>query len=165
MSSSIEFDQSLKDVLAGLDSLPIKIQTNLVRGALRAAAKPILEAAREAVPVKSGALRASIRVTTGVDRRTGTIKASIKAGGKSKLGNAYYAHMVEFGTKRHLIKGPVMIGGRLFLNINHPGAQQSPFMRPAFDSAGQASVDAYGAYITKRMPDLLSKFAVVDDGD
>jgi HK97 gp10 family phage protein len=163
--ASIEFDQSLKAVMANLEKLKFKDQKNLIRGAARAAAKPILDDARQNVPVESGALRDSIRISTGFDRKTGEVIASIKAGGKTSKGDAYYAHMVEYGTNRHLIKGPVLIGGRLFLNIDHPGTSAQPFMRPAFDKAGQASVDAYSDYIKKRLPILLAKNGIILDGD
>lgn len=160
--SSIEFDASLKAVLDQLDKLPAKFEANLVRGALRAAAKPILDDARSRVPVKTGALRDSLRISSAIKKRAGEISASVKAGGGK--GRVYYAHMVESGVAQHIIEGPVAIGGRVFKNVPHPGFVGRGFMRAAFDNAGQASIDAYGAYIRKNLPKMLAK-AGVTDGD
>ena len=112
------FDESLKKVLAELDKLPAKIETNVARAAIRAAAKPFLDAARENAPVSSGRLRDSIRISSNTDKRGGMLTASVKAGRTTTkaqrakgVQDAYYAYMVEFGTKPHLIKGPVKLGG------------------------------------------------------
>lgn len=151
------FDESLRAVLAELDKLPAKIEQNVARGALRAAAKPMLDAARANVPVQSGALRDSIRISSNIDRRAGEIRTSVKAGGKTKSGDAYYAHMVEFGTKAHTIKGPVLLNGRWYRNIKHPGSRSRGFMRRAFDASGDAVLAAYAEYMRRRIPKELGK--------
>lgn len=178
------FDKSLKDVLAALDNLPAKIEANIARGALRAAAKPLLDAAKENVPIKSGALRDSIRISSSVDRKAGEIRTAVKVGGKTKKGDAYYAHMVEFGTgpfyegsgrtigKPYIIRGKnddgteakasakrraLKFGSTLVAQVTHPGIRASGFMRRAFDSSGDAVVAAYADYMRKRIPKELAK--------
>lgn len=158
------FDESLKKVLAELDKLPAKIETNVARAAIRAAAKPFLDAARENAPVSSGRLRDSIRISSNTDKRGGMLTASVKAGRTTTkaqrakgVQDAYYAYMVEFGTKPHLIKGPVKLGGQWYKNIHHPGSPPSGFMRRAFDSRQKASFDAYADYMRKRIPKELAK--------
>ncbi len=182
--SEFVFDDSLKLVLAELDKLPAKIEQRVVRGALRAAAKPMLEAARTNVPIKSGALRDSIRLSSSVDRRAGEIVVQVKAGGKTKRGDPYYAHMIEFGTasfyrgagrtvgKPYIIRGKnadgseaktskkrgaLKIGNTLVSQVMHPGIRPSGFMRRAFDTSGQAVIDAYAEYMRKRIPVELGK--------
>ncbi|MBW8067165.1 MAG: hypothetical protein GJU73_06940 [Ferrovum sp.] len=101
--------KGLSELQKLLDELPARIEANVVRGGLRAAARVIRDEARRLCPVgenlpkghKSGALRDSIRVS--MSSKHGAITASIKAGGKN---NVYYAHMVEYGTAHHLIMGP-----------------------------------------------------------
>ena len=90
----------LKELDAALQDLPAKIEKNVLRGAMRAGAKVMLDAARQQVPVKTGALRDSLTLKSGYQRGrvTGTVRA-----GNSK---AYYAHMVELGTARHLLARP-----------------------------------------------------------
>ena len=162
-----EFDASLKAVLAELDKLPVRVEANLSRGALRAAAKPMFETARERVPVKSGALKDTIRLSSAIKKKTGEIVVRIVAGSrvsggsaKGKTGadrGAFYAHIVEFGAAAHTIKGPVVIGGKTYRNIKHPGARASPFMRPAFDTSDQRSVDAFAEYMKKNIEKALAK--------
>jgi HK97 gp10 family phage protein len=124
-----------------------------MRGALRAGAKVIEAEAKANVPVKSGVLRDSIRVSARLKGRT--VTASIKAGGKTKSGDAFYAKFVEFGTAAHAIKGRnggwLSFGGLFAKSIQHPGMQAKPFMRPALDAKASDAVVAVGNYIKKRL--------------
>lgn len=143
-----------------IDKFPVKFAANIVRGGMRAGAKPISAAAKDGVPIGEpsrkgarlyklyqGALRDSIRVSSRIGTRAGIITASVKAGGNVKKTGAkvFYAHMIEFGTRPHSLsrngKG----------KINHPGVSPRPFMRPALDANASAAVVAVGEYIKKRL--------------
>lgn len=132
-----------------MGELPLKLERNVVRGALRAGSKVFLQEARRRVPVKTGALRKSIRIS--VRRIKGQLVATTKAGNQQ----AFYAHMVEFGTGAHVIKASkakaLDVGGHPVRSVRHPGAHAQPFMRPAFDLGARGAVDAYAAYIRKRL--------------
>ena len=137
-----------------LDQLPVKLEKNILRGAMRAGAKEQLAEARLQVPIESGgkhpgALRDSLRIKTSA--RRGVVKATVTAG--SKL--AFYARFVEFGTAAHFIKPKarksLFFAGIMAEVINHPGAKKRPFMRPALDLSAQKAVDAVGAYIRTRL--------------
>ena len=145
----------LADLQKFLDQLPAKMEANIMRGALRAGMKPVLEAARQNAPVGepsetnmrkykvyAGALRDSIRLSARIDRRNRQVVASVKAGGKSKKTGAdvFYSNMVEFGTRQHIIGGGT-----------HPGVAGRPFMRAALDSQAQNAVVAAAEYIKKRL--------------
>lgn len=146
--------KGLAELQTFLDQLPAKMEANVLRGALRAGAKPILEAAKSSAPVGepsetnriryklyAGALRDSIRISGRIDKRNGKVTASVKAGGKTKSGaDVFYANMVEFGTKPHVIG-----------DGTHPGVQAKPFMRPALDAQSGAAIVAVGEYIKKRL--------------
>lgn len=174
----------LADLQKFLDTLPAKIERNVLRGALRAGAKVIEAQAKARAPVGqpssenkrlyggyAGALRDSIRVTTRI--KGGRVTASIKAGGKNSKTKAdvYYAHMVEFGTSAHNIAAH--IGGWLsFMNIfvksvNHPGAKPHPFMRPALDSQASNAVVAAADYMKQRLQSQhgIDTSSVVIEGD
>lgn len=162
----------LKKVLEGL---PAKLEANIMRGALRAGAKVIATQAKALVPVgapndrnavryggRPGLLRDSIRIGTKIDRKSGSVLATVSAGGKVKGGDAYYAHMVEWGTRPHIIKirvpnGNSAKGGQpkswTTLTLQHPGARAQPFMRPALDATSTAAVEAVREYIRKRLAD------------
>jgi HK97 gp10 family phage protein len=143
-----ELDRMLKE-------LPAKLEGTVVRGGLRAGATVLQKAARELAPVRTGKLRESIKVSTGI--RNGRVYARVRAGGK----DAYYAHMVEFGTAAHVIQGKrggwLNIGGRWALKVNHPGAMMMPFMRTAVDGFQGDAVDAMAAYLRERTPREIAK--------
>jgi len=158
----------LSELQAFLNQLPAKMEQNVMRGALRAGAAPILAAAKQLCPVGppsaegvrlyghyQGALRDSIRMS--VKAKKGRVTASVKAGGKTKRGaDVWYAHLIEFtGAAPHVITakkgGALGFAGGLYKKVNHPGMRAQPFLRPALDQQSQAAVQAAGEYIKKRL--------------
>jgi len=132
-----------------LQQLPVKVEKNILRAALRAGGIVFREEARDNVPVEDGDLKASIRVTTRMKR--GTIYASVKAGGR----RAPHWHWVEFGTKPHKIKAKkqkaLAFGGNIARVVDHPGARPKPYMRPALDAKSTAAIAAVAAKIRERL--------------
>ena len=143
----------LRELQSFLDTLSPKIEKNILRGALRSGAKVIESEAKANVPVKDGVLRDSIRVTGRLKGHT--VTASIKAGGKTKSGDAFYARFVEYGTAAHVINGRnrgwLSWGGLFAKSVDHPGAVPHPFLRPALDDKADAAIVATGEYIKKRL--------------
>ena len=128
-----------------LQQLPVKLEKNILRGAIRAGAKPVAAEARRLAPVLSsndprremGALSKSVRImSTGT--RGGTVKGGVVAGGRTTVGrgqnkvkaDAFYAHFVEYGTVKMTAR---------------------PFMRPAVDTRTQEAVEATAQYIRDRV--------------
>jgi HK97 gp10 family phage protein len=164
-----------KQLFDFLQTLPVKVERNIMRAALRAGAAVLREEARNNVPVKDGLLRKSIRVTTG--SKNGIVTAAVKTDRRI----AFYAHMVEYGTKPHLISvndaerpinwrrtkklGRVSYFAMKTINrhvlkignhfvgptVAHPGARPSPFMRPAFDEKAPAAINAVKKKIIERL--------------
>lgn len=138
-----------RELAAFLQSLPAKVEKNIMRAALRAGANEFKRVAKQNVPVDDGDLKASIRVSTKTKR--GTVYASLKAGGKK----APHWHWVEFGTAPHKIKPKnhraLAFGGATVHEVDHPGAKPKPFMRPAFDTASTAAIAATTAKIRERL--------------
>ncbi len=101
-----------KELEKKLLSFEPKLARRIVRQTLRAAAKPILAAAKANVPVLTGALKESLklRVMKKAKHRYGILVATAKGWFK---GDTYYGAFVEFGTSKMAAK---------------------PFIRPAFDS-------------------------------
>lgn len=144
--SIIDGGRQLDDLLK---SLAPKIEKNILRTALRAGAAILRDEARTLVPRKSGDLAKTIRVSTRI--RKGQVTASVKAGNRI----AYYAHMVEYGTRAHPEKpkkGKTMdVNGVLRKTVEHPGAQAKPFLRPAADNKFQEAIDAITAKLRERL--------------
>ncbi len=144
-------------VQKALEKLPGVLQQKVVVGASRAAAKVVADEAKENVPVRSGLLKKSISVRMVPKRKTehGHVKfyvvplskvsfnSKVTVNGQSgKLKgkvNAYYAHMVEFGTSK---------------------MAAHPFLRPAFENSADKSVKAFQAYALKRAEKEIAKLAV-----
>ena len=171
--------KGLPELQRALDTLTAKVEANIMRGALRAGAKVIAAQAKENVHSISGGLAYSVRYGAKLDKRNGRVLSYVRAGGKGSDG--WYAHMVEKGTKRHLISvrddlkptritrhglkaysigtvnkmmhsGSLRIGGRFVgASVMHPGARKMPFLRSAMDSRAQAAVEAAREYIRARL--------------
>lgn len=151
-----------------LRTLPVKLERNVMRAALAAGARVIMKEAKANAPVGppsftnvmeyggyAGALRDSVRVTTRVVKG-GAVTASVKAGGRTRKGaDVFYAHIVEFGARRHLIRPrakKMEIGGKFVAGeVVHPGVRAQPFMRPALDTKLPEAVDTIANYVRKRL--------------
>jgi HK97 gp10 family phage protein len=161
----------LADLFKQLDELPVNIEKKLLRGALRAGQKVIMDLAKVNVPVSppskedaknwgayAGALRDSIKISTRINRRTGQAEARLTAGNKK----AFYATFVEFGTKPHQItsyQGKRLLGtpGHPVYVVHHPGAKKIPFMRNAIDAGVQGATVAFADYLRTRVNAELAK--------
>ena len=144
--------KGLAELQKFLDQLPAKMEANVLRGSLRSGAKVIANAAKSNVTSVSGELAKSIRVSTRTKKSDGKVSASVKTGSRA----AFYAHMIEFGTRPHVIKAKdkkvLRIEGRFAgKEVKHPGAKPKPFMRPALDTQSGAAIVAAGEYIKKRL--------------
>ena len=113
-----------------------KMQRRVLRGALRAAARPVLKDAKARVPVRTGALKKAIGVAVTVKtvESTATIGVRRKRPGQP----ARRAHLVEFGTK-------------------HTSAR--PFLRPALDSKKEAVVRTLAEALKKQIDTETAKVA------
>lgn len=161
-----------RELQAFLDTLPAKVEKNIMRSALRQGANVIKEDAKARVPVEDGDLRDSIKV--GTRARRGQVKATVKT-------DDFKANWAEFGTAPHFIKvsedakptkktrrgprkvsigtinkmvrrGSLVIGGDFVgQSVSHPGARPNPFMRPAVDTKTNEAIMAVGNQIRKRL--------------
>lgn len=157
MMSSYVNIQGGKELAAFLQALPLKVEKNIMRSALRAGAGIIAKEAKQNVPVQNGELRKSIR--TGSNAKKGKVEATVKVGSKK----VWYSRFVEYGTAPHMIKAgknkPNLVffgksGKRVVTQqVAHPGAKAKPFMRPAFDTKGDEAVAA----VAKRIRERLTK--------
>lgn len=136
-----------------LDTLPVRLERNILRAGLRAGATIVRDAARNNINNDTGALAKSVRVSTRA--KGGVVSATVKAGNAA----APYAGMVEFGTSPHLLnkganqKSKVLnIAGKLISGkIEHPGAKPAPFLRPAIDQNQAEVIQAVGNRIRDRL--------------
>lgn len=165
--------EGLSELQKALQTLPDKLERNIIRSALRSGLREMQKEAVARVPIKTGALRQSLRI------KTKLVKGAPVAGLAAGDGKAFYARFVEFGTGGQYTGtgksgGPYVIksknGKPLFVNngvpvyqVTHPGAKAQPFMRPAFDAGNQAALSSFAGYIRKRL--TKEGIEIPDGGD
>jgi HK97 gp10 family phage protein len=155
----------LRDLQAALAELPKATQTAVLKRTLLKAAEPIVTKAKELAPVRTGALRKSIRAVAqskGGQAGKAAFHATMKAGGTRKeaaaaaraanranpssadvvvlIGPARlpYAHMVEFGTSE---MGP------------------QPYMRPAWDANRERVLESIKADLANEITKTVARRA------
>ena len=155
-----------KEIMDVLAKFPVEMESKIMRGMVSASGREIAKEAKRLAPIETGDLRRSIRVSSR-SPKNGEVTASIKAGGKRKGNpNVYYAHMIEFGTKAHVIKPnknrgkkAITFDGGVFADANHPGVTPRPFMRTAMDTQIQNALDASIKYARKRIAKEVKSLA------
>lgn len=162
--------QGLAALKKQLDTLPAKIEANVMRGAMRAGLRVIQQGAQAEMPVRTGALAKSLRIRA--KRRSvkyGWVRLELVAGNKT----AWYSHLVEYGTASYYTGSGRTVGKpyeirpagakSLFFAglardlVVHPGAKPQPFMRPAFDKYAEPAMAAVVQYLQTRIPKELAK--------
>jgi len=123
----------LDEILKKLKKLPERVQKNVVTGAIRASAKPILQEAKALVSKDSGTLKKSIAVVKRRSKDKNLIHFSIAP--RIKKGG-YIAHFLEFGTVKMSAK---------------------PFMRPAVEKKSSETIQFAQDYMKKRIDKELAK--------
>lgn len=155
----------LVDLHRILAELPDRLERNVLRGAMKAGADVIAEAARD--ECVSSEVRASISTTASVKGRVVTALVQTKGQG------AYMAPWLEYGTEPHFIvandsegrtvnrlnrlskQGSLAIGGKFVGKVVwHPGSRKIPFMRPALDQHEDKAVTVIGGQIAARLGKL-----------
>jgi len=170
------------ELAAFLQALPDKLQRNVVRGAMRAAARVVQIEARLNVPIDTGLTKKAIVIRT--SSRKGVVKATLRVRGN----RAYIANFIEYGTAAHPIKvkfakrrkrwtakdqdtprQSLLIDGRFVGKaVFHPGTPARPFFRPALDSKSREAVAAAATYVRSRLTKeglAAPDFGVADDVD
>jgi hypothetical protein len=130
----------LSDLQALLDTLPAKVEANLLRAAMRKGANVILKEARGNLAAKG------LKVST--NRSGGTVTASVKARGE----HAYIANWIEYGVAAHGVKkGADRSKGTGQDGKLHPGFTERPFLRPAMDTRAADALLAVGESLKERL--------------
>lgn len=126
--------EGLPEVTAKLKAFEPKLARKYLSQATRAAAKMVLGAAKQAVPVLSGALQKSLRVRAKVrtKKNKADIGHAVTTGKGWFKGDTYYGGFIEFGTKH--------IAERRFMR--DAAAKTEPAAREEFKRKIQAAVDA-----------------------
>lgn len=129
----IKGGRELEDALRRLGP---DLERKVAKGAARAGANVIAKEAIRLAPEDDGTLKRSIKVVTRSQRVGDAVVSIVTRAGKrwqSKGMDAWYAGLIEFGTKFR---------------------PATPFLRPAMDSKAPEALKAISAYIQKRIGKL-----------
>lgn len=141
--------KGMRELNQFLQQLPVKLERNVLRGALRAGAKPVQEQAKRDAPRDTGKLAEGIKI--GTKAKGGRVVANVKLTGP----HAHIGRWLEYGVAAHQITastgGWLFFGGNFAKAVQHPGIPARPFMRPALDSQAQAAVVAAAQYMKRRL--------------
>lgn len=96
-----------------------------LRKAMQAANRVRIARARKEMRRRSGLLAKSLVSKQTYDKATGEMELTIRAKSVRVDGRnpARYLHLVESGAAPHVIRGPVLLHGKVFSNVQHPGAK------------------------------------------
>jgi HK97 gp10 family phage protein len=164
----------LKELHQMLQELPLRIERNIMRGAIRAGANIYRDAARQAAPVDDGLLKRSIK-TGSTNIKKGRVVVNVGT-------DLYYARMIEFGTASYYtgtgksvgkpykipktsksgkvtkrLKKALKFGNVIVNSVTHPGIKPQPFMRRAFDGASDQAVATFAQYVATRLDKEVRK--------
>jgi HK97 gp10 family phage protein len=142
--------EGIEALTKALEALGTKVAARGPDAGVRAAGAIIIKEMRRRAPKDTGVLKKSIGQKVKKYRRNQTVTSII--GGRSKAyetaegkrNPAFYAHLVELGTKPHRVGDGV-----------HPGSPAQPFMRPAWDASAPAARQA----VVTKMTEVFEKAA------
>ena len=162
--------QGLAELDALLKTLPSRVEANILRGAVRAGQKVVADKAKAEVPEDTGDLKRSIRVKTDFRAaRRGYVRADVVAGNAA----AWYAGLIEFGTAPfysgpgttstrapYVVKPTRREGARDSGGVlREAGTHPQPYMGPAAELLDGPALNAFVAYVQRRLPVEIAKAA------
>jgi len=134
MSTEIK---GLEELISKLNGLPDKLETKVVRAAIRKGAILMRDKARDKVPVDTGTLKKSIKIRNNRSEK-GIISFKIGPTSDKKKGtDVFYGRFVEFGTSKMAAK---------------------PFMRPALDESENEVLDVVINGIQSKFNEVIKWF-------
>lgn len=155
----VEGYQQAKQIL---EQLPDTVQKRMFVVALRKAAKPLIQSAKEKIPKKTGMLARSIRAVRAKSyRRYETsllILPVFSIYKKSEKENSFYARFVHFGTnERKTKKSVVTVMGGKYVNLGlyRGRVTPNPFLERAYNEKKQVMIDSFG----DEMASAITQFA------
>lgn len=129
------------EIAAALKELgdPRAIRTTL-RRALRDAAQPMLEAAKGKVPVDKGDLKRSIKMAAAKGEKLDGDSFGVVIGIDSNEQPARQVVRKTRSGKSATYRDPGVAGVSVIDEFGRPGQAATPFIRPAFDQEGEATI-------------------------
>ena len=159
-----------KEAKAILDELPNNMQKKMLLAALRFSAKPALDAAKQIVPVRSGALKKQLKIVRFRDRTAPksevdvAVKSVFSRSKKKKAINEYYGKFIHEGTKDPRTprkKGRIMVfigkeGEKVYAS-SVKGIKPTPYLEKAYSQTSERIVAEFGDNLGKAVEKFVNK--------
>lgn len=159
-----------KEAKAILDELPNNMQKKMLLAALRFSAKPALDAAKQNVPVRSGALKKQLKIVRFRDRTAPksevdvAVKSVFSRSKKKKAINEYYGKFIHEGTKDPRTprkKGRIMVfigkeGEKVYAS-SVKGIKPTPYLEKAYSQTSERIVAEFGDNLGKAVEKFVNK--------
>lgn len=163
MTTTVEVHglRELREAL--IRKVPEHLQGPVLQKALAAGAKPVLQTARQLVPVKSGVLRRAIYAYRDKRNSSGVFEQraiGVRSGKRFKKSNrdAYYWRFIEFGRQAFATaKGVLGTPQKGFFGKAVAAIAPRPFLRPAFDRNKQTSLEEIRKSLAAEIPKAAKK--------
>lgn len=157
-----------KEAVEILGQLNEKMQKQMLRTALRRASKPILQASKDRVPVKSGKLRSKLRIVAmrQMKSRKSETAVAVKPyfGTNKKQGtiNEFYGRFVHFGTDERKSKKGKMLrfeaaDGTIVYTRKTKAIPGRPFLEEGFTVGHGQTVDNFGGELATSIEEFVNK--------
>lgn len=146
--------KGLKAVQAQLKSIEAEARPKLMRSAMRAAFKPVLEDAMARVPVDSGELRAGIKLSSAKVKSDGLAVGLTVSSNTTALKQARTA-AAAFGEAQSKSLPPARRWHFVELGTARKGAR--PFLRPALEANQQGVIDDLAKQLDKKIRRAIKK--------
>lgn len=145
MSSGWGVTTNAREVRARLDRVPAQVRGPVLVAAVMAGADPVLEAARQKVPVRRGVLRRHLRKFLERSTSTEAVATVTWRSGTASRTPAFYGTFVELGTPERVRKRSGGSTGRM---------PAQPFLRPAYDERREQAQRAAQAVLASSLMEL-----------
>lgn len=159
-----------KEAKAILDELPNNMQKKMLLAALRFSTKPALDAAKQNVPVRSGALKKQLKIVRFRDRTAPksevdvAVKSVFSRSKKKKAINEYYGKFIHEGTKDPRTprkKGRIMVfigkeGEKVYAS-SVKGIKPTPYLEKAYSQTSERIVAEFGDNLGKAVEKFVNK--------
>lgn len=154
-----------------LDELPNTMQKSMLLAALRTSARPMLQTAKNRVPVRSGRLRKQLRIVRFKDRTAPksevdiAVKPVFERTKKKGAVNQYYGKFIHEGTAdpriprkkgKHLLVFTNEQGEKVFVR-SVKGIKPTPYLEQAYTANSQRLIVSFGDNLARAVEKFINK--------
>lgn len=152
-----------------IDELPNSMQKRMLLAALRSSAKPMLQSAKEKVPVRSGKLKRQLRIVRYRDRNASksevaiAVKPVFERTKKKGAINEYYGKFIHEGTVdvRKSKSGKLLVfeneSGEKVYARSIKGIKPTPYLEQAYTENSERVVAAFGDDLAAAVEKFINK--------